>query len=208
MAYSMQFMNSSLDALVKNLSDNDFKYLSEVFSDDLLQLVKPEGVYPYEYMDSFKKFSEDELPEKCKCFSSLKDECISEKDYLHSIVVWNVFKMNTMGDYHDIYLKTDVLLLTDVFEKFINTCLDYYGLDPCHYFSCPRLSWDAMLKMTEIELEFISDIDMHLFIQKGMRGGISYIAKRHSKTNKYVKCYEQYKENKYIMYLDENNLYG
>ena len=101
------------------------------------------------------------------------------------------------------------MLLTDVFEKFINTCLDYYGLDPCHYFSSPRLSWDAMLKMTEIELELISDIDMHLFIQKGMRGGISYIAKRHSKTNnKYVKCYEQYKENEYIMYLDENNPYG
>ena len=103
---SMQFMNSSLDALVKNLSDNDFKYLSEVFSDDLLQLVKPEGVYPYEYMDRFKKFSEDKLPEKCKCFSSLKYECISEKDYLHAIDVWNVFKMNTMGDYHDLYLKT------------------------------------------------------------------------------------------------------
>ena len=79
-------------------------------------------------MDSFKNFSEDKLPDRCKFFSSLKDKGISEKDYLHANV-WNVFKMNTMGDYHDLYLKTDVLLLADVFEKFISTCLYYYGLD-------------------------------------------------------------------------------
>ena len=85
--------------------------------------------------------------------------------------------MNTIGGYHCLYLKTDVLLLTDVFENFINTCLKYYGLDPCHYFSSPGSSWYAMLKMTGIELELTSDIDMHLFIEKGMRGGISYIAK-------------------------------
>ena len=91
--------------------------------------------------------------------------------------------MKSMGDYHDLYLKTDVLLLADVFERFINTCLDYYGLDPCHYFSSPGLGWDAMLKMTKIESDRISDIDMLLFIEKGMRSGISYIAKRHSKAN-------------------------
>ena len=117
--------------------------------------------------------------------------------------------MNTMGDYHDPYLKTNVLLLADVFEKFINTCLDYYGLDPCHYFSSPGLSCDAMLKMTGLKLDFISDIDMHLFIEKGMRGGISYIAKRHSKAaNKNMECYESSKKSKYIIYLDANNLYG
>ena len=86
--------------------------------------------------------------------------------------------MNTIGDYHDFYLKTDVLLLADVFEKFINTCLEYYGLGSCHCFNSPRLSWDVMLKMTTIELELISDIDMYLFIEKGLRGGVSYIAKR------------------------------
>ena len=129
-------------------------------------------------MDSFEKFSENKLLDKSKFFSSLKDECISEKDYERAKNIWNVFKMNTMGNYHDLYLKTDVLLLADVFEKFIKTCLDYYGLDPCHYFSCPGLSWDAMLKMNGVELELITDIDMHLFIEKGMRGGISYIAKR------------------------------
>ena len=133
---SMQFMNLSLDSLVKNLSDNDFKYLSEEF-----RVNQRKGVYLYEYMDSFKRFSENKLPDKCKFFSSLKDECIGEKDYQRANNIWNLFKMNTMGDYHDLYSKTDVLLLVDMFENFIKTCLDYYGLDPCHYFSGPGLSW-------------------------------------------------------------------
>ena len=206
---SMQFMISSLYSLVKNLSDNDFKYLSEELSGDLLKLAKQKGVYSYEYMNSFEKFPEDKSPDKCKLFSSLRDECGSKENYTGAIDVWNVFKMNTMGDYHDLYLKTDVLLLADVFEKFINTCLDYYKLDPCHYFSSPGLSWDAMRKMTGIELELISDIDMHLFNENGIRSGTSYIAKRHSKANnKYMKCYDSGKESKHITYLDANNLYG
>ena len=103
--------------------------------------------------------------------------------------------MNTVGDYHDLYLKTNVSLLADVFEKYVNTCLDYYGLDPCDYFSSPGLSWDAMLKMTKIELDLISDFDMHLFIAKGMRGGTCYIAKRYSKAiNKYTECCDSSKE--------------
>ena len=174
-----------------------------------LELVKQKEVYLYEYMDSFKRFSENKLPDRCEFFSSLKDVCTSEKDYLKADNIWNVLKMKTMGDYHDLYLKTDVLLLADVFEKFISTCLDYYGLDPCHYCSIPGLSWSAILKMTGIELDLISDIDMHLFIEKGMRGGISYIAKRHWKVNdKYMECYDSSKESIYITYLDANNLYG
>ena len=113
---SMQITSYSLDSLVKNFSDNDFKYLSEKFSGELLRLVKQKGVHPYEYMDSFKKFSEDKLPDRSESFSSLKDECISEKDYLKAVDVWNVFKIKTMGDYHDLYLNTDVLLLA-VFLK-------------------------------------------------------------------------------------------
>ena len=117
-------MNSSLDSLVKNSSDNDFKYLSEEVNGEFLELVKQKGVYPYEYMHSFKKFSDNRLSHTCKSFGSLKDKCINEKDYLKANNIWNVFKINTMGDYHDLYLKTDVLLLTDVFEKFISKCLD------------------------------------------------------------------------------------
>ena len=97
-------------------------------------------------MDSFGKFSEDKLPDKSKFFSSLKVESISEKKNLHAVDAWNMLQNRTMGDYHDLYVKTDVLLLADVFEKFINPCLEYYGLDPCHYFSSCGLSWDTMLR--------------------------------------------------------------
>ena len=123
------------------------------------------GIYPYEYMGSFEMFSEDKLPDRCEFFSSLKKKSISEKNYLHDLDVWNKFKMKPLGDYRDLYLKTDVLLWADVFEKFINTCLEYYGLDPCHYFSSPGLSCDAMHEMTGTDLELISDVDKHLFIE-------------------------------------------
>ena len=114
-----------------------------------------------------------------------------------------------MGDYHDHYLKKDVLLLADVFEKFIDTCLKFYKLDPCHYFSSPGLSWDAMLKITGVKLEKVFDIDMYLFIEKGLRGGIFYIAKRYAKANnKYMKDDDLTKLLKYILYLDMNSLYG
>ena len=116
-------------------------------------------------MYSFEKFFKEKLPDKCEFFSSLNDRCISEKDYLKASNVWNVFKMNTMGNYHDPYLKTEVLLLADVFEMFIKTFLDYYGLDPCH-FSSPGLSWNAMFKMTGINLDLFSDIDMIYLLEK------------------------------------------
>ena len=133
----MQFMKSSLESLVKNLMDEDFKYLSKEYSGELLEFVKEKGLYPYEYMDNFNK-----LPDKYEFFSSLKDKCISKEEYDRAINIWNVFKIKTLGKYQDLYLKTDVLLLADVFEKFIKTCLEYYKLDPCHYFSSPGLSWD------------------------------------------------------------------
>ena len=117
--------------------------------------------------------------------------------------------MENMGDYHDHYLNKKVLLLADVFEKLIYTCFNYYGLDPCHYFSSPGLRWDAMLKMTGVKLEKISVIDKYLFIEKGLRGGISYIAKRYAKANnKYMNDYDPEKSLTFTTYLDKNNLYG
>ena len=107
---SIKFMNFSFDSLVKNLSNDYFKYLPEEFSGEFLKLVKQKGVYPYEYMDSLKKFSEDKLPDRCKFSSSLKDKCISKKDYLKVNNIWNVFKINTMGDYHDLYSKKDFII--------------------------------------------------------------------------------------------------
>ena len=117
--------------------------------------------------------------------------------------------MKNMGDYCNHYLKKDVLLSADVLENFITMCSTFYGLDPCHYFSSPGLSWDAMLKMTGVKLEKISDIDKYLFIEKRLRGGISYIAKRYAKANnKYINDYDAKKPLTFISYLDMNNLYG
>ena len=176
----MLFMKSSLDKLVKNVGSEDLKHFSDVFSGEELELVEKKGVYPYEYFNSFKKFKEINLPDTDKFFSSLKDFRINEKEYQRACNVWKVFKIKNLAEYHDLYIKTDILLLCDIFEKFIGICLKDYGLDPCHYCSSPGLSWDAMLKMTGIQLEKINNIDVHLFIQKGMRGGISYISKRHA----------------------------
>ena len=200
---SMQFMNSSLEKLVENLGSNDFKCLSEVFSDsEQLELVKCKGVYPYEWVDGFKKFDESCLPDKECFFSSLKGKGISEEDYLRACRVWDVFDMKSFGEYHDSYLKCDVLLLCDVFEKFINVCLEYYGLDLCHYFSSPGLAWDAVLKMSGVRLPLTDDVDMHLFIERGMRGGISYIAKRYCRANnEFVEGYSSNKEKSFITKL-------
>ena len=114
-----------------------------------------------------------------------------------------------MGDYHDLYLKSDVLILADVFENFRKTGKEYYNLDPAHYFSCPGFAWDAMLQMTYINLEIITDIDLYQMVETGLRGGVSYIANRYSKPNtKYLSDYDKNKDSSYLMYLDANNLYG
>ena len=189
---SFQFMSSSLDKLVSNLPKDDLIYTSKVFKGKRLNLMSQKGVYPYDFMDSFEKFNQMELPTKDQLYSVLNDQHITDDEYDH-----------------DLYLGGDVLLLADVFESFRRTCLQYYKLDPCHYFTSPGLSWDAMLKMTNIKLELMTDIDMIQFIEKGMRGGVSYIANRYGKANnKYMKEYDEKAPSKYIMYLDANNLYG
>ena len=139
----------------------------------------------------------------------MNDEHITDEAYEHAKNVWKTFELKNMGEYHDLYLKSDIFLLADVFENFRKTCLQYYKLDPCHYFTSPGLSWDAMLKMTDIKLELMIDIDMFQFIEKGMQGGVSYIANRYGKSNnKYIKNYNEKAPSKFIMYLDANNLYG
>ena len=206
---SLQFMNSSLDNLIKNLPDEAFKYTKQEFKKEQFNLMKQKGIYPYDHMDSFDRFNETKLPVQQDFYSILNNEHISDEQYKHAQNVWDTFNLKTMGDYHDLYLKSDILLLADVFENFRKTCLQYYKLDPCHYFTSPGLSWDAMLKMTDIKLELMVDIDMFQFIEKGMRGGISYIANRYGKANnKYMKNYDEKTPSKYIMYLDANNLYG
>ena len=159
-------------------------------------------------MDGFEKFDQTELPAKEHFYSILNDQHITKVEYDHAKKVWKTFKIKTMGEYHDLYLGSDVLLLADVFESFRKTCLQYYKLDPCHYFTSPGFSWDSMLKMTKIELELMTDIDMLQFIEKGMRGEVSYITNRYGKANnKYMKKCDEKATSKYIMYPDANNLY-
>ena len=148
---SFQFMSSSLDKLVSNLPKDDLIYTSKVFKGKRLNLMSQKGVYPYDFMDSFEKFNQTELPTKDQFYRILNDQHIMDDEYDHAKKVWNTFKIKTMGGYHDLYLGSDVLLLTDVFENFRKTCRQYYKLDPCHYFTSPGLSWDAMLKMTNIK---------------------------------------------------------
>ena len=204
---SFQFMSSSLDKFVINLPNETFKYTKKEFKNEV-SAYETKRVYPYDCMDSFDKFNETKLPNKDDFYSILNDENISDNQYNHAQNVWNTFNLKTLGKYHNLYLKSDILLLADVFENFRKTCLQYYKLDPAHYFTSPGLSWGAILKMTNIKLELI-DVDMYQFVEKGTRGGISYIANRYSKANnKYMKIYNDKAPSKYIMYFDANNLYG
>ena len=150
---SFQFMSSRLDKLAVNLPADAFKCTSHVFEGEKLDLMKQKGVYPNDYMDSEDKFNDQKLPSKDDFYSMLTDEGITDDSYNHAQKVWNTFKIRTMGEYHDLYLKSDILLLADMFENFRKTCLQYFKLDPCQYFTSPGLSWDAMLKMTQVQLE-------------------------------------------------------
>ena len=207
---SFKFMSTSLDSLVNNLPDNAFNNLEECYKGEKLSLVKRKGVYPYECMDSLERLDETKLPPKEAFYSKLTGEGISNEDYEHAKKVWEVFDMKTLQDYHDLYNTTDVLLLADVFENFRKICLNNYKLDPAHYFTAPGLAWDACLKMTGVNLELFSDIDMLLMIEKGVRGGVSMIGTRYGKANnKYMgKSFNEKEPSKYIQYLDANNLYG
>ena len=208
---SFKFTLKSLDSLVKALSEDQFETLTSQMSvkPESLGLLKRKGVFPYEYMTDFTKLGETSLPPKEAFYSQLNDSNISDKDYDHAQNVWKTFDCKTMKNYHDLYLKTDVLLLADVITEFRKTCKKTYGLDALHYYTSPGLAWDAMLKYTEVELDLISDPNMYLMIEKGIRGGVSSIMKRYSKSNhKHLDDYDPSLPSQHIMYLDANNLYG
>ena len=207
---SLKFMSSSLGALVNNLPKDAFKNLLKYFTPKQAEISKQKGFYPYEYMNTEEKFNDTKLPPREAFYSKLSGRGIKEKDYNHAWNVWNSFKMKTFKEYHELYNITDVLLLADVFENFRDICLKIYGLDPVYYFTAPGLAWDACLKMTNIDLELLSDPNMLLMFEKGIRGGISIISNRYGEANnKYMrKGFNKNKPSKYLMYLDANNLYG
>ena len=208
---SLRFMPSSLDKLAAGLDDDDFKNLRKEFPDDkTFKLLRKKGVYPYEYIDSLKRFKETKLPNKDKFYSKLTKSGITDEMYEHAKNVWDAMEIKNMGEYHDIYLKTDVLLLADVFRNFRNTCLKNYDLDPAYFLTAPGLAWQACLKYTGVKLELLSDPNMVLMFEKGTRGGIVQAIKRYAEANnKYMgDKFDIKKLISYLMYLDENNLYG
>ena len=167
------------------------------------------GVYPYEYIDDWSKLNETELPSKNAFHSNLNMNDISHKDYNHAKSVFNIFNMRNLGDYHDLYVPSDTLLLSDIFEEFRKTCIKEYELDPCYFVSAPGLSWEACLKLTKVELELLTDMDMLLMFEKGIRSGISQAIHKYAKANnKYMKSYNKNITSPYLQYFDANNLHG
>ena len=206
---SFKFMASSLESLVGNLGLEKLIETKKEFGEKV-KLISRKGIYPYDYMNGIKKFSEEKLTQKEKFFSKLNDCGISDEDYDHAQRIWKEFGMKNLGEYHDLYLKSDVLLLADVFEEFRNVCMENYSLDPAWYYTSPGLSWDALLKHSRVSLELLTDPDILLLFEKGIRGGISMISNRFGKANnKFMgEKYDPRSPSKYLAYLDANNLYG
>lgn len=216
---TIAFMATSIETLAENLNKDCktiedkrkvFKNVSKLFHDDRqFELMIKKGVYPYDYIDSYSRLHETRLPQQKDFYSELYNSEISPEDYQHALHVWYTFDCKTLLDYHNLYLKIDVLLLADIWENFRAVCYNIYKLDCEYYYTAPSLSFDAMLKYTEINLELLTDLDMFEFVERGIRGGISQISKRHAvANNKYIAKYDTSKEDSYIVYLDANNLYG
>ena len=166
-------------------------------------------VYPYEYIHSWNRFNETSLPDKKDFYSRLNMENITDIDYTHATRVFKEFQMNNLGDYHDLYVQSDALLLADIFENFRDMSLKIYELDPAYFVSLPGFAWHACLKITGVNLELITDINMLLMIDSGMCGGVCHVMCSFVKANnKYMNNYDENKKSSFLSYLDANNLYG
>ena len=192
--------------LLKKFNEELIKRFASTYSfcnNDLNKfiLLLRKGVYPYKYMDNWERFNEISLPSKESFYSSLNMKDIDDIDYTHGNNVFNKFKLNNLGDYHDLYVQSETLLLA--------VGLKEYEIDPAHFLSLPGLAWQACLNKTNIELELLTDYDMLLMVEEGIRGGICHSIHQYAKANnKYMKNYNNNEESSYIQYLDANNFYG
>ena len=160
-------------------------------------------------MDNWKRFDEMALPDKEGFYSNLNIEHIRDVDYRHANNVFKKFGLKNLGEYHELYVQSDTLLLADVFENFRNMCIKAYELDPAHFLTAPGLAWQACLKKTGVELELFTNAIMLLMVKEGTRGGMCHAIHRHAKANnKYTKNYDEDKESSYIQFLDANSLCG
>ena len=204
-------MSSSLDSLTKNLVRGGKKFFGfEDYSELQYDLLTRKGVYPYEYVNSWDRSSETQLPPISAFYSNLNMSSISEEDYQHAQRVWKEFGIRDLGDYHDLYLRTDVVLLANVFEAFRDTCLRHYTLDPAHFYTSSGLAWHTCLKRTGIKLELLTNPDMLLMFEWGIRGGITQAVHKYSLANNgYMgDRFNPNEDTTYLQYLDGNNLYG
>ena len=204
---SFKFM-SSLDSLVNNLGEQFFGF--EKYNENQYKLRKKKRIYPYEYMNDWDKFKETKLSPKEAFYSKLNMTRVREEDYEHVNRVWKEFGLKDLWEYHDLYSKTDVILLANVFKAFGKVCLKNYGFDPAHVYTAPGLAWKACLKKTQIRLELLLDPDMLLMFERGIRVGITQSINRWAKANDPFLGSEFVpdKPTKYLQYLDANNLYG
>ena len=160
-------------------------------------------------MKNMSIFDEKELPSDDKFYSKLACGGVRTDEYNHAKKLWDLFKIDNMGEYHDLYVRADTAQLSDVFENFRYLCLEIYGLDPTYFVSAPSLAFEAMLKITKARIELFTDIDMVLMTQKAVRGGLTQVIKKHAiANNKYLPTYDKSKKNVFLQYLDANNLYG
>ncbi|CAH1109243.1 unnamed protein product [Psylliodes chrysocephalus] len=209
---SYRFMGASLDELVNTLTVENLQNLKKEFNDlneENFKLLTKKGVFPYDYISNLNKLNDTQLPSKEQFYNRLCDEHISDERYANARNVWQSFTIKNLGEYSDLYMRTDILLLADVMENFRETALNTYGLDPAWYYTMPGYTWDCMLKYTKCKLRILKDVDMVMFIEEGIRGGISVCCNRYSEANnRYMETYDPTKSTKYLFYLDVNNLYG